>query len=162
MANVKKKRTYNTRLIKATWPYTVQEIASLFKIHKNAPLRWLKEGLQVNGDGRPYLIRGDELIRFLKARQQSKKQHCKPNEFFCFKCRVPREAYLNIADINIESPHRFRVKALCAVCATNVSKVQNIQKLAEIRTRFHVQQLEGQHLIERDEPSMSSDSEYQT
>jgi excisionase family DNA binding protein len=162
VVNVKKKRTYNTRLIKATWPYTVQELASLLKVHKNAPLRWLKEGLSANGDGRPYLIRGDELIRFLKARRQSKKHHCKPHEFFCFKCRAPREAYLNIADIIIESPNRFRVKALCAVCTTNVSKVQNIQKLAETRTRFHVQQLEGQHLIERHEPSVNSDLEAQT
>lgn len=32
--------------------------------------RWLKEGLQANDDGRPYLIRGAELIRFLRARQQ--------------------------------------------------------------------------------------------
>ena len=159
---MRKKRTYNTRLIRATWPYTVQEVSALFKVHKNAPLRWLKEGLQANGDGRPYLIRGDELMRFLRARQQGKKHCCKLREFFCFKCRVPREAYLNIADIIIESPYRFRVKALCAVCTTNVSKVQNIQKLAEIRTCFHLQQLEGQHLIERDEPSVNSDSEDQT
>lgn len=159
---MKKKRTYNTRLIRATWPYTVQEVSALFKVHKNAPLRWLKEGLRANCDGRPFLVRGDELIRFLKARQQSKKHYCKPDEFFCFKCRAPREAYLKIADIIIERPNRFRVKALCAVCTTPVSKVQNIQKLAEIRIRFHIQQLEGQHLIERDEPSVNSDSEDQT
>jgi excisionase family DNA binding protein len=36
------------RLIKATWPYTVQEIAELFKIHKNAVLRWLREGLRAD------------------------------------------------------------------------------------------------------------------
>lgn len=156
---MKKKRTYNTRLIKATWPYSVQEIAELFKVHKNAPLRWLKEGLRPNGDGRPYLIRGDELIRFLTVRQQSKKRTCKPSEFFCFKCRVAREAYLNIADIIIESPSRLRVKALCAVCSTLVSKVQGIKKLPEIRNRFHVQQLEGLHIIEGDEPSVNSDLE---
>jgi hypothetical protein len=64
----RRKRTYNVRRIKATWPYTVQEIAELFRIHKNAVLRWLKDGLQANKDQRPFLIRGEELIRFLNAR----------------------------------------------------------------------------------------------
>jgi excisionase family DNA binding protein len=156
---MKKKRTYNTRLIKATWPYTVQEIAALFAVHKNAPLRWLQEGLQANSDGRPYLIRGDELARFLNARQQSKKRTCKPGEFFCFKCRAAREAYLNIADIVIENPSRLRVKALCATCSTPVSKVQSVKKLPEIRKCFYVQQLEGLHIIEGDAPSVNSDLE---
>lgn len=159
---MKKKRHYNTRLIKATWPYTVQEIAALLDVHKNAPLRWLKEGLQVNGDGRPYLIRGDELSRFLTARQQSKKSTCKPGEFFCFKCRAAREAGLNIVDIVIESPSRLRVKGICTVCSTPVSKVQGIKKLPEIQNSFHVQQLQGQHIIERDEPSVNSDLEVKT
>jgi len=39
----RKKRRYNVRRIKATWPYRVEEIADLFGIHKNAVLRWLGE-----------------------------------------------------------------------------------------------------------------------
>jgi hypothetical protein len=68
----RRKRTYNVRRIKATWPYTVQEIAELFRIHKNAVLHWLKDGLQANKDQRPFLIRGEELIRFLNARQTAR------------------------------------------------------------------------------------------
>jgi hypothetical protein len=67
---VRRKRRYNVRRIKATWPYSVQEIATLFGIHKNAVLRWLKEGLQADRGQRPFLIRGDELTRFLTARQK--------------------------------------------------------------------------------------------
>jgi len=157
----KRKRTYNVRLIKATWPYTVQEIAALFEVHKNAVLRWLKEGLQANRDKRPFLIRGSELIRFLTARQQTRKCKCSLTEFFCFKCRVAREAYLRIADVVIESPSRFRVKAICAVCSTAVNKMQGIEKLQKIKNSFHVQQLEGQHLIGCTNPSLYSDLEAQ-
>ena len=155
----KRKRAYNVRLIKATWPYTVQEIAALLKVHKNAVLRWLNQGLQANRDKRPFLIRGDELIRFLTVRKQSKKRECKVTEFFCFKCRAPREAYLGIADVVIESPTRFRVKALCAVCSTAVNKMQGIEKLQKVQTVFHVQQLAGQHLMECVNPSVNSDLE---
>ena len=136
-----RKRTYNVGQIKATWPYTVQEIAVLFGIHKNAVLRWIKEGLQVNKDQRPFLIRGEELTRFLKARQMGKRCKCKATEFYCFKCRAPREAYLGIADIAIESPARLRLKSLSATCSTPINKVQSIRDLAKIQIRFHVQQL---------------------
>jgi excisionase family DNA binding protein len=155
----KRKRTYNVRLIKATWPYTVQEIAALLKVHKNAVLRWLKQGLQANRDKRPFLIRGDELIRFLTARKQSKKRKCKLTEFFCFKCRSQREAHLGIADVEIESPNRFRVKAHCAVCGAPMNKMQGIKTLLKIQTVFHVQQLAGQHLIECISTSVNSDLE---
>jgi hypothetical protein len=143
----RRKRRYNVRLIKATWPYTVQEIAELFKIHKNAVLRWLKEGLHADRDQRPYLIRGDELTRFLNQRQNGNRQQCAPGQFFCFKCRMPREAYLGIADIAIESSTRFRMKALCSVCDTSMNKVQSVRNLEKIKTVFHIQQLTGEHLL---------------
>ncbi len=151
----RRKRTYNVRLIKATWPYSVQEAAALFGIHKNAVLRWLKDGLEANRDQRPYLIRGNELARFLAARQLQKRRRCANNEFYCFKCRAPREAFLGIADIVIESPTRLRVKALCATCSTPVNKMQAVGELPRLRVRFEVQQLAGEHILECAEPSLN-------
>ena len=155
------KRTYNTRLIKATWPYEVQEIAALFRLHKNAVLRWLKEGLYADTTQRPHLVRGDELTRFLNDRQQTKKQKCSFDEFFCFKCRAPRNAYEGIADLKAESPRRFRVKVICAACGTPMSKIQGIQNLSKIEACFHVQQREGWHLIEGTNTSVNSDKRQQ-
>lgn len=155
----RKKRHYNVRRLKATWPYSVQEIAEVFSIHKNAVLRWLREGLHADRTQRPFLIRGDELARFLNQRQNAKRRSCAPNEFFRFRCREPCDAYLGMADIAIESPTRLRLKALCAVCDTAVNKVQSVRDLAKIEERFNVQQLTGEHLIERAGPRLNSDLE---
>ena len=157
-----KRKRYNTRLIKTTWPYTVQEIARLFNVHKNAPLRWLKEGLHADKIRNEYLIRGDELIRFLSDRHQKKKQKCGTNEFFCFKCRAPRRAYLDIADVVIISPSRFRLKGICTECGTPVNKAQGIRNLHKIQNCFHIQQMEGQHIIELIDPIVNSDMEAHT
>src|SRR3954466_4602648 len=92
----RRKRRYNVRRIRATWPYSVQEIAALLGIHKNAVLRWLGSGLSADRSHKPFLVRGDELIRFLKQRQQANRRKCGSEEFFCFRCRVPREACLGI------------------------------------------------------------------
>lgn len=123
-------------------------------IHKNAVSRWLKQGLRADTDKRPFLIRGDELIRFLKARQEGKKRKCGVNEFYCFKCRTPREAYLGMADVKFESPTKFRLSGVCAVCDTAVNKVQSAKHLPKILRCFGVQQLAGRHLIERADPSV--------
>jgi hypothetical protein len=155
----RRKRTYNVRRVKATWPYTVQEVAELFGIHKNAVLRWLKDGLEANKEQRPFLIRGEELIRFLKARQSRKRCKCAITEFYCFKCREPRRAYLGIADIAIESTTRLRVSSLCAVCGTPINKMQSVCDLEKIKIRFHVQQLTGGHILDRDPASLNSDME---
>jgi excisionase family DNA binding protein len=156
---VRHKRTYDLRQIKATWPYTVPEAAKALGVHKNAVTRWLKEGLQANRDQRPYLIRGDALAQFLLARQKSRRQKCASDEFFCFKCRVPRKVYENIIDIEFVSPSRFRMKGICEVCSTTLNKMQGTRKLPKIQKAFHVQQLAGQHLIEGASPNLNSDKE---
>jgi hypothetical protein len=154
-----RKRTYNVRRLKLTWAYSVQDVATLYGLHKNSVLRWLKEGLQPNADGRPYLIRGDELARFLTARQKRRKRKCSITEFYCFKCRAPREAYLRIGDIMIESPTRFRLKSICEVCSTPVNKVQSVRNLQKVLTIFEIQALTGEHLLECGKRSLKSDLE---
>jgi excisionase family DNA binding protein len=155
----KRKRVYNLRKIRATWPYTVQEIADLLGVHKNAVLRWFKEGLRANRDQRPYLIRGEGLIRFLSERQSRHRHKCSPTQFYCFRCRCPREPYLGIVDIVIENSRRLRLSALCSVCDTPVNKLQRVTDLPKIHARFHVQKIQGEHLIERIDPSLNSDLE---
>ncbi len=159
MDRLARKRTYNVRLVKATWPYTVQEIADLFKLHKNVVLRWLKEGLYADRDSRPFLIRGDELSRFLSERMATRRTKCAPDQFYCFKCRGPRKAYLGIADVAIESPTTLRLTSICAVCSTRVSKVQAVRDLPRIRTLFEIQQLTGEHVLGRTDASVNVDSE---
>jgi len=131
-----RKRRYNLRRIRGTFPYTVQEVAQLFGINKNAVLLWLRHGLSGDLSQKPYLIRGDELVRFLRQRQDGKRRKCRPNEFYCFRCREAREACLGMADIMIETPTRLRIKALCAVCDTPVNKVQSVRDLPKIQKRF--------------------------
>jgi hypothetical protein len=154
-----RKRTYNAQLIKLTWPYTVQEVADLFGIQTHAVLNWLAEGLHADRTTRPFLIRGTDLARFLRDRQARRRQQCAADEFYCFKCRAPRQAFLGIADIVIESPTRLRLKALCATCETNVNKVQSIADLPAIEERFNIQELTGEHLLVRAEPSLNRDLE---
>jgi len=128
-------------------------------VHKNAITHWIADGLPVNKDQRPYLVRGNDLIRFLSARQKGRKRQCADDEFYCFKCRGPRKAYLNIVDIEFVSPTRLRLKGLCAVCDTPLNKMQGIGKLPKIQETFHVQQVAELHISECAFPNLNRDKE---
>ncbi len=81
------KRHPNHRQVKIHRNYTVEEIASLFGIHKNTVREWIKAGLPVLDDKRPMLILGQELAAFLQARRIKNKQTCQPGQMYCFRCR---------------------------------------------------------------------------
>ena len=67
-----KKRKYNTRLIRLTTSYSVQEVAELYHLHKGAVLRWIKDGLKIIDQHKPYLIHGSELLYFKQTTKQQK------------------------------------------------------------------------------------------
>jgi excisionase family DNA binding protein len=92
------RRTIRHRLLKTHRSYTVDELARLLATHKNTIRNWIKGGLPVIDDKRPALIRGSELIGFLKARRTSAKRPCGPGFLFCLKCRSPREPGARMAD----------------------------------------------------------------
>ena len=87
-----KKRTHNGRLLKAKRYYDFGEIAELLNVHLRTVQIWKKEGLRVLDDKKPFLIKGQDLRDFLKARRRSRKQPLSIGEFFCPRCRAPRKS----------------------------------------------------------------------
>ncbi len=58
------KRHPNHRRVKIHRSYTVEEIASLFGVHKNTVREWVKAGLPTCDDKRPMLILGHVVHSF--------------------------------------------------------------------------------------------------
>lgn len=75
--------------------YSVQEVAELYGLHKNAVLRWIKDGLPIIDQRKPYLIYGADFADYLDGRQKKRKHKCGSDEFYCCKCRAPRKAWDN-------------------------------------------------------------------
>ena len=88
----KKKQTHNGRLFKARRPYNFKEVAEILSIHLRTVQVWRKEGLRILNDKKPFLVMGQDLRDFLKARRQSRKKPLKIGEFFCSRCREPRRS----------------------------------------------------------------------
>jgi hypothetical protein len=141
-----RKRSYNTRLIRLGMSYSVQEVSELYRVHKNAVLRWIRDGLATIDGRRPYLIHGAVLAAWLKKKQSARKHKCRSDEFFCCKCRAPRKAWENITDVVIRNESKLALSALCAACGTVLHRIGSVKKLAEYQKIFSIQTIQDERI----------------
>lgn len=152
-----KKRTYNTRRILLKLSYSIREVADLFDLHKNSVLNWIKDGLPIIDKHKPYLIQGSELADYLNKKQTQRKHQCNTDEFFCFKCRLPRKAHENKVGIEIKSQNRLMINGLCANCNGPIHRAGAVRKLTEYQKNFLVCTIQERHIPERAGPIVNSD-----
>lgn len=154
---VKRKRTYNTNLIKKTLSYTVNEIAELFGIHKGTVLSWLKNGLKTIDKRRPYYIHGSDLVIFLKERQSRRKQKCKTDELLCMRCRSPRKSIKNEVILKILTDKTGQLIGACEACGTKIFKTVSLKKLGELHETFTILKIQDRNLIGFVNPNVNID-----
>ena len=153
----KKKRTYNTNLIKETLSYSTNDIAKRFSIHKRTVQEWYRAGLPRIDNRKPSLVLGADLKAFLKARLNKRKSKCQKNELYCMKCKAPRQSRNNTVDIRFLSKTRMMIIGLCVECNTKTNKVDSTKNLTEIPKIFAIQQIHNRDLIGSDIPSLNTD-----
>lgn len=137
-AHRSKRRTYNTRRIKRDFAYFISEVADLFGLHRNAVRQWLKSGLPAIDGHRPTLIHGGDLIIFLHTRQTARKQKCKPDQFYCCRCRCPRHALHNRVEIETRNQQKLNLSAVCNECGASMNRAGSVKKIEEYREAFIV------------------------
>jgi hypothetical protein len=103
-------------MVKIHRNYSVEEIARLFRLHKNTVRNWLKQGLTPIDERRPMLILGRELSRFLEERRQKAKQVCGPGRIFCISCRAPKVPAGKMAECVPTSPRSGNLRGICPDC----------------------------------------------
>jgi hypothetical protein len=153
-----RKRRPNYRLVKIHRSYTVEEIARLFGIHKNTVRAWVKAGLPTSDTRRPILILGVRLADFLQSRRTKNKQPCRPGEFYCFRCRAPRNPAEGMADCWPVTDKIGHLQAICPVCECIMNRRFSMAKLAEIRGKLDITFAEAPRQVnESNEPTVNSD-----
>jgi len=120
----------NPRLVKLHRNYSVEEVARLFGLHKNAVRNWLLQGLTPIDDRRPLLILGRELSRFLQERRQKAKQVCGPGRIFCVACRAPKVPAGNMGEIIAIGPRSGNLRGICPDCDRLIYRRVNLTKIA--------------------------------
>ena len=133
---MRKKRTYNIRLIRARRCYTMSEISFLLNVHIRTVQSWRKQGMApIDPNDKPLLLQGIEIKRFVHKKQKERKHRLKENEFFCPRCKVPRTSLpegIRIEDTNKRigrSDVLVLVRGICDTCDCKLSRFSTRNKV---------------------------------
>lgn len=154
-----KRRHYNLQKIKSAHCYDIAEIAALFGIHRNTVRHWLKESLSPIDDSRPILIHGAALKSFLQQKQSAKRQVCALDEFFCFRCRVPRKPWDGLVDFAPRTAKIAYATAICGHCETKLHRAVRCSDVPKIQNLLRALQLPPERLNDCSPASENSDFE---
>ena len=154
-----RRRRYPVSRIKQATCYDPHEIAKLFGIHPNTVRHWLKDGLHAIDGRRPILVHGAMLRTFLSERQQARRHKCGLSEFFCFRCRVPRRAWGNVADVATYTEKIAKLTALCCVCETAMHRTIRRADIPKIGALIDLQPTASERLRDRPDPIPNCDFE---
>ena len=87
-------------------------------------------------DRRPFLIRGADLVAFLKERRAEKRQRCGPRQIYCLKCRKPRTPAEETADYEPIDPNRGTLVGICPVCEALIRRFVSKARLPALAREF--------------------------
>ena len=148
----------NHRLAKIHRNYTVQEVASLYGVHRNTVREWIKRGLPTTDRKRPTLILGRDLAAFLQARRLKNKQTCQPGEIYCVRCRAPRNPAGDMAEYQPVTTALGNLIGICPRCESIMYRRVNWAKLEQIRGKLDITVPQGlSHIDESTQPSVNND-----
>ena len=145
----------NPSLAKLNRSYTVDEVATLYGLHRNTVRAWFKAGLPAIDDHRPMMFQGRALRAFLQARRDGAKRPCQPGTLYCCKCRAPREPASGSVVFEARIAGAGTLRALCATCECRMFRRASEASLPDIMFGTPVRIVRGApHIEERQPPSV--------
>jgi hypothetical protein len=136
----------------------VEEAAMVTKVHKNTVRGWLQSGLETVDVHRPTLVLGRNLSAFLHARRQRGRQRCNPGQFYCLRCKAPKEPALRKADYVPITSTSGNLRGSCSDCGSRIYRRVSLHKLAVSVGNLEVQFPQGQQRIDdTSSPSLNCD-----
>ncbi len=131
-----RKKRYSHRKVRSNRVYYTHEIAELFSITKGTVRKWVQRGLKVVDRGKfGFLIRGEDLIRFLKEQQDRRHVELSHNEFRCPKCRCGRTSkggqvlLSNFGRRVAKSVSSIQIEGFCSHCGTSIRKLSSTRQI---------------------------------
>jgi len=144
---------YNPNLVKIHRNYTFEELAAVFSVHKNTVSTWVKNGLPCLKEKRPFLILGADARFYQQKQRTGKKQKCKPDEFYCMRCKKPTKPAEKFAEYLPFSVTKGRLSGFCECCECVVNKFVSYDSLDKYSAFFDISKpKELEHINDSDIP----------
>lgn len=134
------KRIYPLKSIMYWYCYDIDDVCRLYKsynLHPQTVYQWIKDGLPVEGNGKPILIYGNDLKKFLANLNKSNKCQTVFEQMFCMGCKEGKDPYKK--QIHLEQAKGFvKAKAVCQTCKKIMNKGYKMDDIPKLRDIFRV------------------------
>ncbi len=132
-------KRYSTRGLAKDRVYTVKTASRILHITEGTFRKFFDRGLRAATTSRPILIRGADLIKFLENLAKANKQPCRPEQFYCMRCKGPQDALGQIADYRPNNAKTGRLEALCEGCGGSLSKFSSPRRVEDLAPLLDIQ-----------------------
>lgn len=148
----------NPRLAKIHRNYTVEEIATLYGVHRNTVRQWIKAGLPVVDQRRPVLVLGAALADFLRKRRTVNKRPCRAGEMYCVRCREPRVPAGGDVRYHPVTATQGSLVGICPTCAAGLYRSVSAANLGRFEGLLRIRLPPAvEHIGKSAQPSVNSD-----
>lgn len=128
--------------IKSLHLYTIFEASEVTGVSPRTIRNWATKGLRLMQDDGPALVRGDDLIVFIKGQRNQRRQSLSLDRFFCLRCRAPRAPAGGLAEC-VEHNSRVTLIAICEACETILRKPLARADLSKLRGLLDIEEAGG-------------------
>lgn len=118
--------------IKKNLTYSITEAAEELEKSTATMHNWIKQGLPVQKDQRPYLIYGSDLRNFIIQRNMARKSPLLDGELRCFTCKMGRRPQTDAVTYTRQTAKTGRISGVCGVCGGKCARIISNAKISEI------------------------------
>ena len=128
----------NPMKINKALTYTTEEAARALNVTSATIRNYVRRGLPVMTQKRPFLFSGEALREFLIEQRARAKRPLKPNELFCTACKSGRHPYGLLVDLVPLNTKTAMLKGLCDVCEGPSNRIIGLRKLSDFAETFDI------------------------
>lgn len=113
----------NPMLVKASRTYDVIEAARALGRTPATIRHWIKDGMEVMASRKPYLILGQAIRDYIRAKSNFRKRPLVPDEIYCLSCKAGRKPRDMSVAIYPQSSKTRRISGTCEACGAPMSRI---------------------------------------
>lgn len=128
----------NPMAVKAALTYDINEAAKALGKTPATIRSWIKDGLPVMSSRKPYLISGEAIRSYLRAKYKAAKRPLGPDDFFCPGCGGARQPVEMAATVWPTHNKTVLLKGVCNRCGGTCTRMISKSRLGEFTQRFQL------------------------
>ena len=129
-------RRPSARKIRAAQTYTIEEAAVALGVSTGTIRAWVRVGLPLMRERRPFLILGDALRQYLAERATIGRVTLQPGQLYCLTCKAARLPMGRLVDCIPQTAKTARLVGLCDQCGGTCNLMISRAKIGQFAGIF--------------------------